>query len=140
VAPISAVLFVTGALFFMLVVARLAMGFLVRFDAALGVQSFWSLQKYIDMVFSLTLVFGVAFQTPIAIVFAEMLGLVTIEMLTVNRKYVILGLTIVAAMATPPDVISQIALAIPLYGLYEASILFCRIRRKRLKSELPVTE
>lgn len=135
VSPISAVLFITGALFFMLGVAPQMMGFLIKFDAALGVRSFWSLQKYINMVFALTLVFGAAFQMPIAIVSAERLGLVSLETLTKNRAFVILGLVIVAAMATPPDVISQISLAVPLYGLYEASILFCRIWRKRTKPE-----
>ncbi len=135
VSPISAVLFITGAMFFMLFVAPQMMGFLIRFDAALGVRSFWSLQKYINMVFALTLVFGAAFQMPIAIVSAERLGLVSLEVLTKNRAFVILGLVVVAAMATPPDVISQISLAIPLYGLYEASILICKIWRKRAKTE-----
>ena len=135
VSPISAVLFITGAMFFMLMVAPQMMGFLIRFDAALGVRSFWSLQKYINMVFALTLVFGAAFQMPIAIVSAERLGLVSLEALTKNRAFVILGLVVVAAMATPPDVISQISLAIPLYGLYEASILICKIWRKRTKPD-----
>ncbi|RKY06318.1 MAG: twin-arginine translocase subunit TatC, partial [Planctomycetota bacterium] len=81
------------------------------------------------------IVFGAAFQMPIVIVFAERLGLVTVDALAKNRKFVILGLVIVAAMATPPDVISQISLAIPLYGLYEASIIFCRIWRGRSKKK-----
>ncbi len=135
VSPISTVLFVTGSLFFMLVVAPLVMSFLIRFNAAMGVGSLWSLQKYINMVFSLTIVFGAAFQMPIVIVFAERLGLVTIEALAKNRKFVILGLVVVAAMATPPDVISQVSLAIPLYGLYEISIIVCRIWRARSKKK-----
>lgn len=135
VSPISTVLFVTGSLFFMLVVAPLAFGFLIRFNAAINVGSLWSLQKYINMVFSLTIVFGAAFQMPIVIVFAERLGLVTVEALAKNRKFVILGLVIIAAVATPPDPVSQISLAIPLYGLYEASILFCRIWRARSRKK-----
>lgn len=135
VSPISTVLFVTGALFFMLLIAPMVMSFLIRFNAKMGVGSLWSLQKYINMVFSLTIVFGAAFQMPIVIVFAERLGLVTINALTKNRKFVILGLVIVAAMATPPDVISQVSLAIPLYGLYEISIIVCRIWRARSKKK-----
>jgi sec-independent protein translocase protein TatC len=138
VSPISAVLFITGAMFFMLMVAPQMMGFLIRFETSMGLQSLWSLQKYINMVFSLTLVFGAAFQMPIAIVFAEMLGLVSVQSLSKNRKFVALGIVIVAAMATPPDIISQISLAIPLYGLYEASIVFCRIRRAYRKKKEPV--
>lgn len=133
VAPISGVLFVTGGLFFMLFVAPMMMRFLIRFDAAMGLRSFWSLQKYVNMVFSLTLVFGAAFQMPIALVFAERLGLVSLDAMRRNRKFVILGIVIVAAMATPPDPMSQLSLAVPLYGLYEASILFCRIWRARRK-------
>ena len=135
VSPISTVLFVTGSLFFMLLVAPMVMGFLIRFNAAMGVGSLWSLQKYINMVFSLTIVFGAAFQMPIVIVFAERLGLVSVETLAKNRKFVVLGLVIIAAMATPPDIISQISLAIPLYGLYEASIIFCRIWRAHGKKK-----
>jgi sec-independent protein translocase protein TatC len=71
---------------------------------------------------------------PIVVVFAERMGLLTIEMLTKNRKFVILGLVIIAAMATPPDVISQVALAGPLYALYELSIGTCRFLRHRKKS------
>jgi len=132
VAPISGALFITGGMFFMLCVAPMMMGFLIRFDAAMGMQSFWSLEKYINMVFTMTLVFGAMFQMPIALVFAERLGLISIEAMTKNRKFVILGIVFVAAIATPsPDVVSQIALAIPLYGLYEASIFYCRIRQSR---------
>jgi len=140
VAPVSAILFTTGGLFFMLVVAPLVMRFLIRFDALIGTQSFWGIQKYVTMVFSLTLVFGAAFQMPIAIVFAELLGLVTVEALAKNRKFVVLGIVVVSAMATPPDVVSQLALAVPLYGLYEASIIFCRIwRAKRKKNAADAT-
>ena len=115
----------------MLIVAPMVMRFLIRFNIAMGWQSFWSLQRYINMVLALTLVFGVAFQMPIAIVFAERLGLVTVEVLAKSRKFVILIIVIVAAVVTPPDIVSQVSLAIPLYGLYEASIVFCRIWRKR---------
>jgi sec-independent protein translocase protein TatC len=87
------------------------------------------------MILGLTLVFGVAFQMPIAIVFAQIMGLISIDALAKARKFVILGLFIVAAMATPPDVISQIALAVPLYVLFEGSILICRFRQWRKKQK-----
>ncbi len=131
VAPISGLLFITGAIFFLIVVAPLAMAFFIRFDQLLNVESDWTLQYYIDFVLQLTLVFGAAFQMPIAIVFAEMMGLVSIDALVKNRKYVLLGLLFIAAVATPPDVVSQILLAVPLYILYEGSIVFCRIKQKR---------
>jgi len=135
VAPISAVLFVAGSLFFILIVAPMAMLFFINFKVGIDfVQSgMWSLQSYINFILTLTLIFGLAFQMPIAIVFAERMGLVSAKVLVSSRKFVILGLVIIAAIATPPDVISQIALAVPLYILYEASILVCRISRKRKK-------
>ena len=123
-APISAFLFITGSVFFMAVVAPLAMSFFVRFNQALRIESNWTIQSYMSFVLMLTLVFGAAFQMPIGIVFAEMMGLVSIETLSKNRKYVILGLLFIAAVATPPDVISQVLLAAPLYVLYESSILY----------------
>jgi sec-independent protein translocase protein TatC len=133
VVPLSAALFITGSVFFMVVIAPLAFGFFVKFNERLSLASNWTFQNYINMVLMLTLVFGIAFQLPIAIVFAERMGLVSIEQLSKGRKFVLLGLVIIAAMATPPDVISQIALAVPLYGLFECSILFCRFTRRRKK-------
>ncbi len=130
-APASAVLFVAGAIFFLTSIAPLAMKFFIKFNKHLSLASNWTFQYYINMVLILTLVFGLAFQMPIAIIFAERMGLVTIQMLTRGRKYIILGLVFIAAVATPPDFISQIGLAIPLYVLFEGSIILCRIMRKR---------
>ena len=130
-APASAALFVAGAVFFLAKIAPLAMKFFITFNKHLSLASNWTFQYYINMVLILTLVFGLAFQMPIAIIFAERMGLVTIQMLTMGRKYVILGLVFIAAVITPPDFISQIGLAIPLYVLFEGSIIVCRIMRKR---------
>jgi sec-independent protein translocase protein TatC len=131
VSPISAALFVTGALFFLLGVAPLAMTFFIKFNQALMLESHWTFQSYVNMVLMLTLVFGLAFQMPIAIIFAERMGLVSIETLVNGRKYVVVALTIIAAMATPPDVISQISLFIPMYALFEGGILACRFLRRK---------
>ena len=134
VAPVSAALFICGGIFFMTKVAPLTMAFFVKFNKyLLDVQSMFTLANYINLVLVLTLVFGLAFQMPIIVVFAERMGLVTIEILTKNRKFVILALVIISAIVTPPDIISQIALAGPLYVLYEGSIIFCRITAGRRK-------
>jgi sec-independent protein translocase protein TatC len=132
-APISAALFITGAVFFLMVIAPLAMSFFIRFNQRLSLASNWTFQSYINMVLILTLVFGLGFQMPIAIVFAERMGLVSIQQLSNSRRYVILALVIIAAMATPPDVISQIGLAVPLYILFESSIVVCRFLQLRRK-------
>jgi sec-independent protein translocase protein TatC len=125
--PFSAVLFIAGAMFFLFVIAPLSLRFFLFFGDALGVSSNWTLQGYISFVTLLMLVFGIGFQTPIAIFILVRTGLVSLEVLRDVRKYVILGCVIVAAVATPPDVISQIALAIPLYALYELGMLLASL-------------
>jgi len=122
--PFSAALFIAGALFFILVVAPLTIGFLVKFnEKVLGVSSNFTFQNYISFITVLMLIFGIAFQTPIAIFFLNRTGLVSLQALRRSRKFVLLSVFIVAAIATPPDVISQITLAIPLYLLFELGIL-----------------
>ena len=140
--PASAALFIAGAAFFIWVVAPTVITFFVKFNTGIEfVKTVPTLQSYINFVLSLALIFGLAFQMPIVIIFAERMGLISIETLIRARKFVILALLIIAAIATPgPDVISQTALAVPMYVLYEGSILICRLLRKRRgKKELRIT-
>ena len=135
VAPASAGLFAGGVLFFLLVIAPWVFKFFMKFDLGIDYLTYQhGVGKTADFILVLALVFGIAFQTPIAIVFAERMGLVSVEMLCKARKYVFLGMFVVGAVCTPPDVISQIALAIPLYILYEGGVLVCRIWRKKRKT------
>ncbi|MHC4173723.1 MAG: twin-arginine translocase subunit TatC [Planctomycetota bacterium] len=135
-APFSAVLFVAGALFFLIVVAPLTLKFLVSFNRRiLDVNSQFTFQHYIAFVSHLMLVFGLAFQTPTAIFFLNRTGLVSIEALNKSRKFVILVIFVVAAMATPPDVISQVTLAIPLYLLFELGILLSYLAERRRRAQ-----
>ena len=129
--PFSALLFVTGALFFLYVVAPISLSFFLGFGRFIGVAPNWTLQKYVSFVTTLMLVFGLGFQTPIAIFFLNKTGLVSIQALKRSRKFVLLGVFIVAAVATPPDVISQITLAIPLYLLFELGILLSYLTKRR---------
>ena len=137
VVPACATLFVAGALFFIIIIAPICMTFFIGFDTGLDFiqRGTFTLSHYISFVLSLTLIFGLAFQMPVAIVFAEQMGLVKIDVLTSIRKYVLLVLVVISAIVTPPDVISQIALATPLYILYEGSILVCRFLRTRKKNK-----
>jgi len=134
--PFSATLFVTGALFFILVVAPLTLKFLVKFnEGVLGARSNFTFADYVSFVTMLMLVFGIAFQTPIAIFFLNRTGLVSIRALRKSRKFVLLGIFVVAAMVTPPDVISQVTLGIPLYILFELGILLSVFSEHRRKSK-----
>lgn len=134
--PFSAALFIIGALFFLFVIAELALGFLIGFNTKfLGVKSYFTFQNYISFITLLMLVFGIAFQTPIAILILTKTGLVSIATLRKSRKYVVLGVFVVAAIATPPDVVSQVCLAIPLYFLFELGIAISWFVEKRKKKE-----
>ncbi|HNY78843.1 MAG: twin-arginine translocase subunit TatC [Sedimentisphaerales bacterium] len=133
--PFSAALFIIGALFFLFVVAPLTLKFFLAFNDIVGVAANWTLEKYISFVTVLMLVFGLAFQTPIAIFILVRTGLVALKTLREVRKYVILVTVIVAAVVTPPDVISQIMLAIPLYALYELGLLLAHLSLKKAEKK-----
>jgi sec-independent protein translocase protein TatC len=133
--PFSAALFVLGALFFVFAVAPICIRFFIKFSDMLGLSRNWTLQYYVSFITHLMLVFGIAFQTPTAIFFLNRTGLVSLKALSNSRKYVILVIVIVAAMATPPDVVSQIALAIPLYMLFELGIILCHIANRSKASQ-----
>ena len=134
--PFSTALFIIGALFFLFVIARVTLAFFLSFGDVVSVASTWTLQKYISFVTILMLVFGVAFQTPIAVFVLVRTGLVPIQTLRNYRKYVILGLAFVSAVATPsPDPFSMLALLIPLYALYELGIVLSVFAEKKAKAK-----
>jgi len=133
--PFSAGLFVIGALFFLFVIAPLTLKFFLGFGDIVGTASNWTLQRYVSFITVLMLVFGLAFQTPIAIFILVRTGLVSIATLRRVRKYVILAMFVIAAVATPPDVISQISLAIPLCALYELGIILAIFAEKKAKQK-----
>lgn len=133
--PFSAALFIAGALFFFFAVAPFSLKFFLKFGQLLGGEQAWTFDKYISFVTILMLVFGLGFQTPLAIFILHRVGLVSVGALRRVRKYVFLAVFVVAAVATPPDVISQITLGLPLYLLYELGILLCRFVPQRAWSE-----
>lgn len=137
--PFSAGLFVVGALFFLFVVAPISLRFFLIFGDVVNSAPSWTLEKYISFVTVLMLVFGLAFQTPIAIFILERTGLVSLATLRRARKYVFLGVFVVAAVVTPPDPFSMITLGFPLYALYELGMLLADLARKRAakKKETP---
>lgn len=128
VSPICALLFASGALFFLFIISPLMIKFFIGFDPGIkSVETQVTISSYISFMLLMMLVFGVCFQMPIAIVAANRIGIVSVETLKKTRKYVVLGIVIVAGVVTPSaDMISQVALAVPMYILYEIGILFCR--------------
>lgn len=85
------------------------------------------IEAYLSFVLTMFVAFGIAFEVPVALVVLVKLGVVTVEKLKEWRSYFIVGAFIVAAVVTPPDVVSQLALAIPMCILYELGIIFARL-------------
>jgi len=90
-----------------------------------------TIKEALSTVATLLFAFGISFELPVFIVIIAKVGLISIESLKKGRPYVILILFALAAMITPPDIISQIALAIPMYILYEFSIILVRFLVKK---------
>jgi len=125
--PFSAALFITGALFFIFVIAPITLKMLVLFNKqVLDVDSNFTFQKYISLITVMMLVFGLTFQTPVVVFFLNKIGLLSLEALYKSRRFVIIGVIVAAAAATPgSDMFSLFALAIPMYLLFELGILLC---------------
>lgn len=126
----SIVLFYIGLAFAYFVVFPLIFSFVVAFTPD-SVSYMPDITDYIGFVMMLVLVFGLAFETPIATVLIVWTGLTTVEKLGSARPYVFLGAFVVGMLLTPPDVISQIMLAIPVYLLYEIGIIMSKLFKSR---------
>lgn len=123
---VSAVgLFYTGCAFAYFLVLPAVFGFL-QAVAPVGVAVMTDISQYLDFVLVLFLAFGLCFEVPVAVVILVLLGWVTPAQLREARSYVIVGAFVIAAILTPPDVVSQLLLAIPMCILYEIGILAAR--------------
>lgn len=121
----SFVFFLIGMSFAYFVVFPVAFGFFAGYAPA-GVQMMTDIDKYLSFVLTMFLAFGVTFETPIVVIVLVRLRVVTLAQLVAIRSYVIVGAFVVGAIFTPPDVISQLLLAIPLWLLYELGLLLAR--------------
>ena len=96
-----------------------------------GVTMATDIDKYFNFVLTMFIVFGIAFEVPVVEVLLVKIGVVTVPQLREVRRYVIVAIFVVAAVVTPPDVFSQLALAIPLCFLYELGIILSHFAGKK---------
>jgi sec-independent protein translocase protein TatC len=130
------ILFLTGACFVFFVAMPLAMRFFLSMQQVGGngqaaIQLLPRTAEYLSLVMKLILGFGICFQMPVVLVLLARVGFIDSTWLRKKRKYMIVAIFGIAAIATPPDVFSQCALALPLLLLYEASIYVVRMVEKR---------
>lgn len=117
----STILFIAGMAFAYYLVFPVVFHFMVSV-APQGVAVMTDIGKYLDFVLTLFLAFGVTFEVPVAVVILVRMGMVKISTLKEIRPYVIVGAFVIGAIFTPPDVVSQVMLALPLWILYEIGI------------------
>jgi sec-independent protein translocase protein TatC len=129
----STVLFVTGVAFCYFIVIPGMSRFIQSF-APSSITAAPDIEQYFGFVLTLFLVFGIAFEVPIAVIVLARMGIVTIAQLRKMRGYFVVGAFVVAAVVTPPDVISQLALAIPMIILYELGIVAAQLFIKHTKA------
>jgi sec-independent protein translocase protein TatC len=120
-------LFLSGMAFAYFVVFPTIFRVMAHYNAPLGAQMTTDIDNYLSFVLTMFLAFGVTFEVPIIVVILARMGFVTIKKLRQIRPYVIVGAFVISAVVTPPDVFSQLILAVPLIILYEVGIIAARL-------------
>jgi sec-independent protein translocase protein TatC len=139
--PLSLFLFLGGVALCEFVALPLGLKYLLEFNESLGIESDMRLSEVLNFLLLMPLVFGLAFQTPLVMLFMERLGIFDVEMYTQNRRMAIFIIAVIAAfISVAPDPISIAVLAIPMVLLYEFGILLCKISPRPAPIEEPDEE
>ncbi len=134
--PFSFLLTIGGIAFSYFVLLPYVMRFMMNLSTDLGIVQTIGINEYFGFLFQLTIPFAIVFQLPVVLLFLTRLGLLNPVVLVKIRKFAYFGLFVVAAFITPPDIVSHLFVTVPLFLLYEVSIIISRFGyRKYLKSE-----
>ena len=139
---LTPILFLAGAALAYYVAMPVALHFLLSYQGDVGGVQQTALPgvgNYLDFVTKFIFGFGVAFLLPVLLMLVERAGIVTRDQLKAGRRYAIVGAFAIAAVLTPPDVISQVTLAVPLVGLYELALVAIWFTERRRQSQETVT-
>lgn len=130
----TSLLFILGVLFSYYLVAPLSINFLGNYELSDKIENFINVNSYISTITTLTLACGIVFELPIIIYFLTLMGLMSAQFMRKYRRHAVVIILIIAAIVTPsPDISSQVLVAIPLYGLYELSIVVSIYAERRSK-------
>ncbi|OCL27738.1 twin arginine-targeting protein translocase TatC [Orenia metallireducens] len=124
--PLSYIFFLIGVAFAFFIVIPFGIKFFLGFSSD-GLEAMFSLNKYISFIIKILIPFGIIFELPLLITLLVKLNLITSNFLKNKRRYVIVSIFVLSAILTPPDIISQAMMAVPLIFLYEFSIVVARI-------------
>ena len=128
------VCFCIGVLFAYSLSVPFMLRFLIQFTGEVNVSASISIQEYVNFLLTVFVIFGAVFELPVISVLLTMLGILRAEWMAKGRKAMIVVIFLLAAIITPPDVVSQVMVAVPMIGLYELSIFLCRLFGRK-KSE-----
>ena len=136
----GAVLFACGVALGYAVTLPVAIKVMFWFNTFLGTSAYWKIDTYLGFVMQLLIGFGLAFELPLILLLLGHLGIISTAQMCKYRRHVIVAILVIAMILTPPDVLSQIQMAIPLYILYELCILILRFRERSAGKEKKGTE
>lgn len=129
----GSVFFVLGVLFAYKITVPFMLHFLIGFSADVAVTDSISIQEYLNFILTVFVIFGIIFELPVISVILTRLGIIRPEWLIKARRVMIVAIFFIAAVITPPDVVSQVMVAVPMLILYELSIRLSKLTRKFMK-------
>ena len=131
--------FLVGVYFAYEIMLPFMLEFLIGVSAGTEIAASITVANYITFLLTMFVIFGIVFVLPVLSVMLTQLGLVKVEWMKKGRRFIIVVIFFVAALITPPDIVSQVMVAVPMLGLYEVSIILCtilsKLKRKKQKTE-----